>query len=149
MSANPRPTFSDTDKLMHLSLLLKAMDDLDSELAIFKADHKARKEKLTDELQRLRWEVLSGQERLPLEPISPSAIVPVMEKVAEAINNGALDRDGIRCRAEVSEHAPDEESSAEEKARTRKTKKKLEGQDALLPGGPSPVVEMPKPGAGE
>jgi len=141
MSANPQPHFSDTDKLLHLSLLLKALDDLDSELAIFKADYKARREKLSDELSKLRWEVLSGQERLPLEPITPSVIVPVMERVAEQINAGALNRDGVTCTAEVRQHAPDEESSVEEKARTRKTKDKLKGQDAL--------IEMPKPGVSE
>lgn len=123
MSANPKPSFSDTDKLMHLSLLLKAIDDCDSELAVFKADHKARREKLTDELGKLRWEVLSGQERLALEPIPASGIVPVMEKVAEMVNSGALNKPGLIVTAQVGEAS---ESSVEEIARTKRAKKNRE-----------------------
>jgi hypothetical protein len=119
VSAQPKPNFSDTDKLMHMSLLLKALDDCDSELAVFKADHKARREKLVDELSKVRWEVLSGQERLPLEPIPHSGIVPVMEKVAEMVNSGALNTPGVTVTAEV---GPAAESSVEEIRRTRKTK---------------------------
>jgi hypothetical protein len=59
-----RPT--DTDRLLQLSLLLKAIDDLDQALVEYKADHKAKREVLQGELSKLRWEVLSGQERLPL-----------------------------------------------------------------------------------
>jgi hypothetical protein len=57
---------SDTDRLMQLSLLLKALDDLDADLAEYKADYKAKRETLLKELGKLRYEVLSGQERLPL-----------------------------------------------------------------------------------
>ena len=57
---------SDTDRLLQLSLLLKAIDDLDQGLAEFRADYKSRREALEGELKKLRWEVLSGQERLPL-----------------------------------------------------------------------------------
>ena len=119
MSAQPRPTFSDTDKLLQMSLLLRAIDEAHSELAMHKANHKARVETLTDELQKLRWEVLSGQERLPLEPIPASAIVPVMEQVAEHVNSGALDTPTVRVTAEVN---PAAESSVEEIRRTRKPK---------------------------
>jgi len=57
---------SDTDRLLQLSLLLKAIDDLDQGLAEFRADYKSRREALEGELKKLQWEVLSGQERLPL-----------------------------------------------------------------------------------
>lgn len=123
MSAQPKSIFSDTDKLLQMSLILKAIDDCNQELTEYKANHKARLESLHGELAKLRWEVLSGQDRLPLEPISPAAIVPVMERVAEQINAGALDTPGVTCTASV---GPDVESSVEERARTRKTKKKLD-----------------------
>jgi FtsZ-binding cell division protein ZapB len=61
-----KKVMSDADKLMHLSLLLKALDDLEQELTEFKTENKARREALQGELSKLRWEVLSGQERLPL-----------------------------------------------------------------------------------
>lgn len=130
---------SDTDKLLHLSLLLKALDDCDQELTEFKAEHKSRREKLEGKLARLRWEVLSGQERLPLEPIQPSSIVPVMEKVAEQINAGALDTANVECTATV---GPASESSVEEIARTKK-QKKGKGQDALLSAVPKPDEPPP------
>ena len=57
---------SDTDRLMQLSLLLKALDDLAAELAEYKADYKAKRETLLKQLGQLRYEVLSGQERLPM-----------------------------------------------------------------------------------
>jgi hypothetical protein len=97
MSAQPKLSFSDTDKLLQMSLILKAIDDCNQELTEYKANHKARLESLHGELSKLRWEVLSGQERLPLEPIPASNIVP----------------------CEVS---PDKESSVEEIRRTRRTK---------------------------
>lgn len=118
-AAQPRPSFSDTDKLLQMSLLLRAIDEAHSELAMHKANHKARVETLTDELQKLRWEVLSGQERLPLEPIPAPAIVPVMEKVAEMVNSGALNTPGVIVTAEIN---PAAESSVEEIRRTRRTK---------------------------
>jgi hypothetical protein len=119
-AAEPIPhRATDTDRLMQLSLLLKALDDLDSELAIAKAQHKEQRARLEKELSTLRWEVLSGQERLPLEPLPAPTIVAVMEKVAEQVNAGALDRDGIKCTAEV---GPVSESSFEEIRRTRKPK---------------------------
>jgi len=64
--SKPKLKQSDTDRLMQLSLLLKAIDDLDQNLAEVRAEHKSRKEALLGELSKLRWEVLSGQERLPL-----------------------------------------------------------------------------------
>jgi hypothetical protein len=120
MSAQPiLRTQSDTDKLLHLSLLLKALDDCDQELSDAKAEHKARRTKLEGELAQIRWEVLSGQERLPLEPIPSSGIVPVMEKVAELVNSGALNTPDVTVSAEVN---PAAESSVEEIRRTRKAK---------------------------
>ena len=70
------------------------------------------------ELAKLRWEVLSGQERLPLEPPQHLAVpvVPISVATAETVNR-----------------SPDAERSVEEKARTRKTEAKLAGQDALIP----------------
>lgn len=61
---------TDTDRLLQMSLLLKALDDCDQELAEYKADHKARIEKIRGDLSKLRYEVLSGQEKLPLEPVA-------------------------------------------------------------------------------
>jgi hypothetical protein len=135
---------SDTDRLLHLSLLLKALDDCEQELVEFKAENKSRREKLEGELARLRWEVLSGQERLPLEPIPSSGIVPAMERVAEQINSGALDTPGVTCTAEV---GPASESSVEEVARTKK-QKKGRGQDVLLPAVPTPEPPTVQPGVG-
>jgi hypothetical protein len=140
MSDEPKPKASDTDRLLQMSLLLKAIDDANQELTEYKAGHKLRIKTLQGDLFRLRWEILSGQERLPLEPIPPSAIVPVMEKVVEQVNAGALNTPGVTVTAEMHD-APDAESSMEEKARTRKTKKKLQGEDALLPAVPKSESE--------
>jgi predicted ribonuclease toxin of YeeF-YezG toxin-antitoxin module len=57
---------SDTDRLMQLSLLLKSLDDLDQEKTEYMAEHKSRKETILGEISKLRYEVLSGQERLPI-----------------------------------------------------------------------------------
>ena len=129
MNAAPKPTFSDTDRLMQMSLILKAIDDSNQELTEYKATHKARLETLHGELAKLRWEVLSGQERLPLEPPQHLAVpvipISVSAETAETVN-----------------HSPAAESSVEERARTRKAKTKLAGQDALIP----PVeTERPTP----
>ena len=126
MSAQPKISFSDTDKLLQMSLILKAIDDCNQELTEYKANHKARLESLHGELSKLRWEVLSGQERLPLEPIPPPAIVPMMEKVAEMVNNGALNTAGVTVTAEVN---PASESSVEEIRRTRRSKPSEKGAE--------------------
>jgi hypothetical protein len=57
---------SDTDRLLHLALLLKAQDGMEQEKSEYLADWKTRREKLAGELGKLRYEILSGQERLPL-----------------------------------------------------------------------------------
>ena len=77
------------------------------------------------------------QERLPLEAESEPTLTAVLEKVAEQVNSGALDTPGVTCTASVTP-APDAEYSTEERNRTRKTKPKGRGQDALLPAVPKP-----------
>jgi hypothetical protein len=142
---------TDTDRLFSMSLLLKAIEDCDQELTEFKAEHKARREKLMGELAKLRWEVLSGQDRLPLEPIEHLAMkaVPIetiMEKVVREVNSGTLNTPRVTCTASMS-NAPDAESSTEEKARTRK-QKKMQGQDAILPDH-RPTQAPAQPPAGD
>lgn len=61
--------------------------------------------------------------------LSNSLINEIAEKAAAVVNSGALDTPGVKCTAEV---VP-AETSIEERARTRRTKKKLQGQDAILP----------------
>ena len=122
---------TDTDRLLALSLLLKAIDDCDQGLIEFKANHKARREALQGELNKLRWEVLSGQERLPLEPPTEKSMSEVFEKVAEQVNSGAFNTPGVTCTAEVRNVA--DESSTEERAKTRKTKQRLAGVEAVIP----------------
>jgi hypothetical protein len=142
MSTQPSPrTMTDTDKLLHLSLLLKALDDCDQELSDAKAEHKARRTKLEGELAQIRWEVLSGQERLPLEPIPDATINSVVERVAEQVNAGALNTPGVTCTATV---GPASESSREEIARQKKTGKK-NGHGITPISTPEPP---PQPGAG-
>ena len=104
----------------------------------------------------------SEAERLPVEPIplevgptdappdklfetSPvpkqeSVIAQAMEKTVELVNSGALDTPGCTVTASISN--PSAEASTEEKARTRKTRKRLMGQGAILPD-----PRKPQPGA--
>jgi hypothetical protein len=114
----------DTDRLLSMSLLLKAIDDCDQELTEFKAEHKALREKLMGELTKLRWEVLSGQDRLPLESVSESVV------------------------AWTASAAPDAESSVEERARAKKNRKAMQGQDAILPDH-RPTQAPAQPPAGD
>jgi hypothetical protein len=76
-----------------MALLLKGLDDLESEFAVVRVDFKNRMAMLHNELRKLQGDILSGQEPLPLEG--------VMDKVAEMVNSGGLDKDGVKCRAEV------------------------------------------------
>lgn len=134
---------TDREKLVALALCLKGIDDAYEELADFKASVKARVETLLKESHSLRFEILSGQEQLPLEPTrTESVIAQTLEKVVEEVNSGALDTPG--CTVTASMSSPSAEASTEERARTRKnkTRKKLLGQDAILPD-----PRKPQPGA--
>jgi hypothetical protein len=58
---------SDSEKLRTLALIMKAIDDAEEELSEFKAEIKSRVETLTRQANAIRYEVLSGQQALPLE----------------------------------------------------------------------------------
>lgn len=120
---------TDSEKLLALALNLKAIDDAYEELAEFKLSIKARIETLLKESRALRFEVLSGQNSLPLEP-APT-VMEAAEKAVAAVNAGALDWDGIKVTASV---VP-ADTSTEERTRTRhvRRKKALAGQAAILP----------------
>ena len=66
MAEEIRKPPTDTDRLLQMSLLLKAIDDLEAEKTEYVTEWKARYEKLRNQLSALRYEILSGQERLPL-----------------------------------------------------------------------------------
>ena len=124
------PVMSDSQKMLALALALKAIDDAYEELADFKATIKARIETLLKESRAIRYEILSGQGALPLEPAPEKQIDAVLERVAEQVNSGSLDTPGVTCTAEVRPAV--DETSAEERVRTRaaKRRKKLLGPDA-------------------
>jgi hypothetical protein len=135
---------SDTDRLLALSLILKAIDDCDQELTQFKAEHKARRENLQTQLNQLRWEVLSGQERLPLEPIT------AMQRVVEEVNAGALDTPGVKVSATFDPASAESSNEEINREKRRKTKARLQGQDAILPDKRKPAdapAEPEQPGA--
>ncbi len=122
---------TDAEKLYALALNLKAIDDAYEELATFKLEIKARVETLLKESRAIRFEVLSGQQGLPLEP-APTVMQEVLEKTAAFVNSGALDTPGVKCTAAV----PLDTTPAE-RQRTRRAKKKLKGKEvvlAVLPG---------------
>lgn len=56
-----------SNQAKRIALILKAMDDANEALAEFKADHKARMETLQKELNALTYEILTGQQSLPME----------------------------------------------------------------------------------
>lgn len=141
---------TDREKLVSLALCLKAIDDAYEELADFKATVKASVETLLKESHALRYEILSGQEQLPLEPTPPvdrpglGLIDVLLQKVADQVNSGALNTPGVKCSATV---GPAAEASAEERARTRRRKPKMQGQDAILPDNrPKPDTRPGEPG---
>lgn len=95
----------------------------------------------------------SDADKLPVEPIPTEAqpapapsedgsklFETVIEKVVEQVNAGALNTPGVTCTASIVD-----ESSAEERTRTRKSRK-LRGQDAILPD-PRKPSDPPAPGA--
>jgi hypothetical protein len=141
---------SDTDRLLELSLILKAIDDCDQELTQFKAEHKARRENLQTQLNQLRWEVLSGQERLPLDAPQVSADSREAERMPAM---GSLAHDSATEGAPAGKTQPaSAESSNEEinREKRRKTKARLQGQDAILPDKRKPAdasAEPEQPGA--
>ena len=120
---------TDSDRLYQMSLLLKAIEDAHQELTEFRADHKARREKLMGDLSKLRWEVLSGQDRLPLES--------VLERVVEQVNGGALNTPGTTVTAEL-RNLPDAECSAEERARTKRQQK---NKSPVIPIDADPLAD--------
>ncbi len=60
-------------RLMRMAMLLKAIDDEESSFAAIRTEHKDTMTKLINELAMLKYEVLSGQEPLPLEHHEVSA----------------------------------------------------------------------------
>jgi len=93
----------------------------------------------------------SDAAKLPVEPIPQELAGPIpdklfetapeptaaseqiAEKAAAAVNSGALDTPGVKCTAEV---VPVDTTPAE-RQRTRRTKKTVAGQAAILPNKPS------------
>src|SRR5579864_9517451 len=115
---------TDSQKLLALALALKAIDDAHEELAAFKSEIKSRVENLLKETRALRYEILSGQERLPLESSEPD------HEQSPCVGQGPIPSGPAPETKSV-----DPESSVEERVRTKaaKRRKKLLGQDAILP----------------
>lgn len=119
---------TDSQKLLALALALKAIDDAHEELAAFKSEIKSRVENLLKETRALRYEILSGQERLPLESEPATSTPdggqgPAQASPPETKSVDAKEENNVS------------ETSTEERLRTRaaKKRKKLLGQDAILP----------------
>ncbi len=55
-------------RLMQMAMLLKAIDDEEENAAEWRAAYKSRMETLQKELSRLKYEILTGQQTIPLEP---------------------------------------------------------------------------------
>lgn len=83
------------ERLMRMAMLLKAMDDTEREFTSRKTEFKDTMTKLSNELAMLKYEVLSGQEPLPID------FGAIADKVAERVNAGALDKEGVKVTAEV------------------------------------------------
>lgn len=105
---------NDAEKLRALALMLQAIDDCYEELAEFKATIKARIETLLKQSRAIRYEILTGQEQLPLDPNS-AQIEEAMKKTAELVNSGALDTEKVKVTASVGPIT--DEISVEERAR--------------------------------
>jgi hypothetical protein len=58
----------ENDRARLLALALQAVEDLEEEKAEWNAEYKARMETLLQSARKLRREILTGQQRLPLEP---------------------------------------------------------------------------------
>ena len=56
------------ERLMQMAMLLKAIDDEESRFNVQKTEHKDIIEKLQAALRMLKYEVLTGQQTIPLEP---------------------------------------------------------------------------------
>jgi hypothetical protein len=82
------------ERLLQLLMLMKAIDDEEDRFSLARTEHKDTMQKLQSALRILRYEVVSGQHVLPIDG--------VLETVADLVNAGALDKDGIKCTAEVS-----------------------------------------------
>ena len=54
-------------RLLQMAMLLKAIEDEESEFAMARTQHKDTMEKLHNELRKLKYDVLSGQQVLPIE----------------------------------------------------------------------------------
>ena len=115
---------NDAEKLRALALMLQAIDDCYEELAEFKATIKARIETLLKQSRAIRYEILTGQEQLPLDPNS-AQIEEAMKKTAELVNSGALDTEKVKVTASVGPIT--DEISVEERARERKARKSRHG----------------------
>jgi predicted nucleic acid-binding Zn-ribbon protein len=61
------------ERLMQMAMLLKAIDDETNDFATAKTEHKDTMEKLHNELRKLKYEVLTGQQTIPLEPPEKAA----------------------------------------------------------------------------
>ncbi len=55
-------------RLMQMAMLLKAIDDEENDFAAQRTQHKDTLVKLHSELRTLKYEVLTGQQTIPLEP---------------------------------------------------------------------------------
>lgn len=69
--------FGENDRARRLALLLQLQDDLEQEMANFKAEWKARMANVRSDIYKLRNEIVGGQMTLPTEPPdSVAAAVP-------------------------------------------------------------------------
>jgi hypothetical protein len=59
-----------------LAMILQSIDREENEFAKDKLEHKSRIENLRNEAWKLRQQIITGQEELPLEPVPPPAEPP-------------------------------------------------------------------------
>lgn len=83
--------FGVNNKPQALCMVLDAIEKIDQDMADYRDEYKKARENLWAEVRRLKTEIRSGQMNL----------LDVAEKVAEQVNAGMLDKDGIRVTAQV------------------------------------------------
>ena len=59
---------NEASKGQRIAMLLRAIEDDESAFSVSRLEHKTRQEILRGELAKIREEILTGQESLPLEP---------------------------------------------------------------------------------
>lgn len=83
------------DRAKQLAYIVRGLERLENEKAEYLTDWKHRREVLANSLAAIAGDVLSGQ----------GTLTEAFEKVAEEINAGSLDKDGIKVTASVGKRA--------------------------------------------